>query len=300
MTTYREILFASRYLDNITRFYGWPPNISELSLGSMVRGLESLQDWRVDALLQFSRQFGLDLTMPGSVLEVGFGTGSLTILAKKRGIGICGIDYTAEYLAYARQLAECAGFNDGEIFAMFKRGNVEKLDIPDNSFTAIICTGVLQFINDPITAMREMLRVLRPGGFLFLDAPDYRFPFEAQYQIPWLPFMPRELAYVWLEGFEKPLRGLDYIKYVSLPQTIGLLTAAGYTAIDGTTTLAETEIATHVDRITAVSKTTGYLLNDPDKVYALARSLRRNQIQIPGCAFKVVGRKPAQPAYPGR
>lgn len=45
---------------------------------------------------------------------------------------------------------------------------VEDLDIPDSSFDLVLCTQVLEHVRDPDRALREIARVLRPGGYTFL------------------------------------------------------------------------------------------------------------------------------------
>jgi ubiquinone/menaquinone biosynthesis C-methylase UbiE len=51
-------------------------------------------------------------------------------------------------------------------------GSAEQLPFPDNRFDLAICTQVLQYISDPQAAIREISRVLKPGGHLFLSAPS--------------------------------------------------------------------------------------------------------------------------------
>ncbi|HTY36583.1 MAG TPA: methyltransferase domain-containing protein [Bacteroidota bacterium] len=52
------------------------------------------------------------------------------------------------------------------------------MSFADNSFSLIICTGVVSLIPDLWAPYREMLRVLEPGGIMLLTGADYRFPNE--------------------------------------------------------------------------------------------------------------------------
>ena len=217
------------------------------------------------------------------------------MVARRRGINITGIDYTGSYMRVARRLGSIAGFPDEELYSTFRQGNVEDLQFPENHFSLILSSGVMQFINDLVSAMREMLRTLKPGGIVLIDSPDYRFPFEAQYNIPWIPFMKKEPAKAWLEGFEKPVKGLDYIKYVSLPHCLGIMRAVGFQILDAGTLVSEAEIPRQLRDILGTVLPIDQFINDPARVYQLARKLKREGVVSRGSAFKIVAQKPLSP-----
>ncbi|MBU6142087.1 methyltransferase domain-containing protein [Patescibacteria group bacterium] len=50
-------------------------------------------------------------------------------------------------------------------------GDIQALPMPANSVDAIICLAVLEHVEDPITAWKEMYRVLKPGGFCLIYVP---------------------------------------------------------------------------------------------------------------------------------
>jgi SAM-dependent methyltransferase len=50
-------------------------------------------------------------------------------------------------------------------------GDVHRLPLADNSFDCVFCTGVLEHVRDPWQVVREIKRVLKPGGIIHLDAP---------------------------------------------------------------------------------------------------------------------------------
>jgi SAM-dependent methyltransferase len=75
--------------------------------------------------------------------------------------------------------------------------------------------------------MGEMVRVLRPGGYLYLHTPNRWACFESHYKIFWLPGLPSSLqrAYLTLRG--RPTAFLDTLRLLSPGQCRRLVEAAG-------------------------------------------------------------------------
>lgn len=89
------------------------------------------------------------------VLEIACGPGYGAAAAAKAGAQAIGVDFAANMIDLARKLHP---------EAEFALGDAEALDMPDNSFDAVICPfGILHFPN-PDKAIAEANRVLRPGG----------------------------------------------------------------------------------------------------------------------------------------
>jgi ubiquinone/menaquinone biosynthesis C-methylase UbiE len=105
---------------------------------------------------------------PGErVLDVACGTGLVT-LAAARAVGpagqAIGVDLAGQMVDAARERAQqCRASN-----ASFARMDAEHLDLPDASFDVALCALGLMYVPEPEQALREMRRVLRPGGRLVL------------------------------------------------------------------------------------------------------------------------------------
>jgi ubiquinone/menaquinone biosynthesis C-methylase UbiE len=103
--------------------------------------------------------------MPGStVLDVGTGTGVFVpyILAKiGRGGSLVCLDYAEEMLKAAR-----AKIFTGNI--KYLCADIENTALQDNTFDAVVCYSVFPHFSDKLKALREMYRILKPEGWLYI------------------------------------------------------------------------------------------------------------------------------------
>ena len=107
---------------------------------------------------------------PGErVLDVACGTGVVTRRAAERvgaGGAVAGLDVNAAMLAVARSAAATASPP-----IRWYESSAEAMPLPDESFDVVLCQLGLQFIPDKGAALREMRRVLVPGGRLLASVP---------------------------------------------------------------------------------------------------------------------------------
>ncbi|HKA23150.1 MAG TPA: class I SAM-dependent methyltransferase [Blastocatellia bacterium] len=89
------------------------------------------------------------------LLDVGCGTGHHMASLRERGFDVAGVDGSPEMLDQAR------ANNPG---AEIKLSDVESLPFPDASFDFILCIEVLRYLPSAVQCVREMSRVLKPGG----------------------------------------------------------------------------------------------------------------------------------------
>jgi ubiquinone/menaquinone biosynthesis C-methylase UbiE len=93
------------------------------------------------------------------VLDVGCGTGVVALTAARLGAKVRGIDLTPELVVHARQNAALM-----KLEVDFKEGDVEALAFDDASFDVVVSQFAHIFAPRPDVAIKEMLRVLKPGG----------------------------------------------------------------------------------------------------------------------------------------
>ena len=126
------------------------------------------------------------------LLDLGCGPGTITIdLARLVDPGeVIGLDIAADVVAAAEQARTDAGVTN----ASFGVGDIYALDLDDDSVDVVHAHQVLQHLADPVAALREMRRVLRPGGLLAVRDSDYG-------AFTWFPLDPRLDR--WLELYHR-------------------------------------------------------------------------------------------------
>jgi demethylmenaquinone methyltransferase/2-methoxy-6-polyprenyl-1,4-benzoquinol methylase len=97
-----------------------------------------------------------------TVLDVATGTGAVAIeLARRHGCSVVGVDQSPEMLAAGRERVARAGL-DGRVRLV--AGRAEQLPLEDACFDALTFTYLLRYVDDPAATLRELARVVRPGG----------------------------------------------------------------------------------------------------------------------------------------
>jgi SAM-dependent methyltransferase len=137
-------------------------HVATMEMTSRWESIRSLRAWeRAELRLR-----------PGErLLDVGCGLGDTTLAladAVAPGGEVVGVDASRAMLAEARRRAR-----DRADSVRFTVGDATRLDEPDASFDVVRCERTLQWVADPQTAVREMARVLRPGGRLSLVDTDW-------------------------------------------------------------------------------------------------------------------------------
>ena len=125
------------------------------------------------------------------VLDVACGTGDFSIEALRHGVRqVVGVDISENMLAVAREKARDKGLEEQ---LEFLNGDSEQLTFPDENFDAVtVAFGVRNFEHLE-RGLREMCRVLRPGGrvvILEFSTPD-RFPMKQLYRFYFKHILPR-------------------------------------------------------------------------------------------------------------
>ena len=133
--------------------YGWDKAAADYEAG-----------WRAQLAPAQSLMLESVALQPGErVLDVACGTGlvSFPMLDTVGETGaVVGVDISAEMVEHARRLAEKRGDRN----ARFERFDAEALNLEGAPFDAAVCALGLMYVPDPVKALGEMLRLLKPGG----------------------------------------------------------------------------------------------------------------------------------------
>lgn len=108
---------------------------------------------------------GLPLQRGARLLDLGCGTGNVSVAAARAGADVTGVDPREPHLSRGRAWAK----NEG-LLVRFKPAPYEKLPFSDGNFHAVTCFHDLPFADDPAATAAEMRRVCRPRGLLAVTA----------------------------------------------------------------------------------------------------------------------------------
>lgn len=133
-----------------------------------------------------------------TLLDIGAGYGAFVLACRKHGLDATGFELAPfEIDISRRRLVRVEPGADPKV--VFREGDAGRLPFPDDSFRIVTLLNVLEHVPDYRMVLAEAVRVLRPGGRLFVVCPNYAaLRQEAHYHVPWLPFFPRQLASAYL------------------------------------------------------------------------------------------------------
>lgn len=150
--------------------------VNELDDAALERLVARLESRAQDAI--FTRLFDkyaaqLHLAPAAQVLEIGCGTGAMVRRLVRRGDfsgTALGVDQSPRFIEAARRFAQEE--NAGQRIE-FRVGDAHHLEFPPATFDAAIAHTVISHVTEPATVLRELARVVRPGGTVVIFDGDY-------------------------------------------------------------------------------------------------------------------------------
>lgn len=132
------------------------------------------------------------------VLVVGAGTGEEMAQLAKTDCQVYGIEPNEKALAILKLRAKMKQFDGSGL----RKAVAEQIPFKNNCFDLVYCWQVLEHVQNVEQAIKEMVRVTKPDGYIFIGCPDYRQIAEPHYKL-YLPlFLPK-----WLNKILLRLRG---------------------------------------------------------------------------------------------
>ncbi len=133
---------------------------------------QNATDFMSKRSVQSHGQFFLSYLTPGlAILDCGCGPGSITLsIAPLVAPGkVVGVDFGPSQIEQAISSAASAGINNAE----FRVADCYSLPFGDGSFDRAFSHALMEHLSDPLRAMKELHRVLKPGGFIGVCSPDW-------------------------------------------------------------------------------------------------------------------------------
>jgi 2-polyprenyl-6-hydroxyphenyl methylase/3-demethylubiquinone-9 3-methyltransferase len=127
---------------------------------------ESKPNFR-DRLNLFAGSLASVLAPPARVLDFGCGPGVVALALAGRGYEVVGLDGAPRMIEQAR--AEAARRSITNV--RFEAVRAGEVPVPAAAFDAIVCSSVIEYVADDAKVVADLVRALRPGGYLFISVP---------------------------------------------------------------------------------------------------------------------------------
>lgn len=138
----------------------WNETWKDLKADGYAPDAATWENEREEMLMDFVRPY---LPQSGVVAEVGCGKAAmLARIGRERPVELVAVDYAEEALTLVQQSAKAFGVKIKTYL-----DDVNNMKFADASFDMIISGGLMEHFKDPVPALREMIRVLKPGGVFY-------------------------------------------------------------------------------------------------------------------------------------
>ena len=122
------------------------------------------------------------------ILDIGGSTGIIDNYLAEHFGSVTGVDIDEKAVAFANE-----NFRKTNLF--FHHGDAMSMDVADEMYDVVICSQIYEHVPDSKSMIREIYRVLRPGGICYFAATSRLRWREPHYKLPLLSVVPRFMAH---------------------------------------------------------------------------------------------------------
>lgn len=158
----------------------------------------------------------------GKILDLACGAGTFMFYGLKNNYNVYGIEPEEWKLHYINIKIDEMHYPQ-EWKNRFIRGIGEGLPFDDESFDFISSFQTLEHVQNVEKCLDEMVRVLKHGGKIKIQCPDYNSFYEPHYLLPFLPKMNKNLASLYLKLLRRPTTGLNSLNWTTSNLIIEML-----------------------------------------------------------------------------
>lgn len=145
---------------------------------------------KADKIIQALTHYAHHPLSSAVCLDIGSSSGIITSAIAPPFGKVIGLDYDEIALRATNPAARAR--------VQFIQGDAMSLPLGDNMVDVIICAQVYEHVPDDELLFEEIYRVLKPGGLVFFSGPNWLFPIEPHYFLPFLHWLPERLADIYL------------------------------------------------------------------------------------------------------
>jgi ubiquinone biosynthesis O-methyltransferase len=169
------------------------------------------------------------------MLEIGCGMGGLSVILAKKGCDITALDFNLDYLEITKLRASRYNLNLNLI-----NSTAENLPFNDKSFDIILCYDVLEHTKDPYKVIKEISRVLKPEGQVYITIINKYGIKDVHYKLYLVNWMPKRIAdfYIKLRNRKKDNKilkdsqKLSEMHYFSFRRFLRIADKSGFDLVD--------------------------------------------------------------------
>ena len=174
----------------------------------------------------------IEISSNSQILDLGSGIGSFVVACRRRGLRAFGLE--PDRIGQGAKVTSIQIARKRLVEPVFVSGVGEGLPFPNACFDLVAMNQVVEHVADQALVLQEAARVVREGGVIYVECPNYLRFYEPHYKIRWAPLLPKVLGRIYLRLRGRSPAMLNQLTYTTNRRLRKLLAALGpeYTVLD--------------------------------------------------------------------